>query len=166
VSNSWSGRWMLSVISTAALLLLVLGAHEPADNSNEPRWVSLIQLIADPDAYDGRPVTVAGVLRLDFEGTALYYGEGDGANKVPTNGVWLRLEPERIDELKALVDHYVTLSGRFSALDQGHLGLFRGSIREIRDVTRLLAVQESRQLQIERQRREAEELQKGSVPAP
>jgi len=44
---------------------------------NGPEDVSLIQLIANPQAYDGKTVRITGFLHLEFEGNAIYLHNED-----------------------------------------------------------------------------------------
>lgn len=55
-------------------LLLTLGAVAPTTgDSNGTESVSLVQLIANPDKFDDKPVLVMGFLRLEYEGNATYF---------------------------------------------------------------------------------------------
>lgn len=61
------------------ILLAVLSltiAVTIGQSQTEPLHVSLIQLIANPEKYDGKQVAVVGFLRLEFEGNALYLFAG------------------------------------------------------------------------------------------
>ncbi len=105
--------------------------------------VSLVELIARPELYDGRRVRVIGFVNFEFEGNGLYLSREDWVNGVYQNGVWV--DPEL--ELPAGVERDTTapsyrpnrrhalVEGTFRADDGGHLGLWSGSIRH---VTRLM----------------------------
>jgi hypothetical protein len=55
-----------------------------------PEHVSIVQLIAVPDRYEGRVVGVQGFVRLEFEGTAVYMSEDDYRYRNSKNAIWLR----------------------------------------------------------------------------
>jgi hypothetical protein len=95
--------------------------------------VSLIQLIATPDAFDGKFVRIYGFVRIEHEGTAVYLHRDDCEYMLTRNGLWLAandVAPEGSKE--ALVNnHYALIEGRFDAKSKGHLGLWSGSIDKI-----------------------------------
>ena len=98
--------------------------HAKGDN-----FVSLIQLIATPKVYDGMKVTVAGFMRLEFEGTAIYLHREDYENSLYQNGLWLHIGES--DDIRDLDKTYVLIEGIFDASDHGHMDLWAGSIKEI-----------------------------------
>ena len=79
-------RLFLCIALVAAYCPLVAG------QSNDP--VSLIQLIANPEKYDGKQVQVVGFLRLEFEGNALYLHEDDYTNNLYGNAVGIGVTKE------------------------------------------------------------------------
>jgi hypothetical protein len=97
--------------------------------------VSLVQLIATPERYDGKTVRLIGYLHLEFEGDAIYFHHEDFVDGITKNAVWIDL-PKDISpsETKAVNDHYVICTAKFVAGRHGHMGLFAG---ELEDVTRL-----------------------------
>ena len=90
--------------------------------------VSLIELIAAPDRFNGQPVRVIGFLHLEFEGNAVYLSEADHKHAVTKNGLWVTFKSGFSKELS---DSYVLLEGTFSANNQGHMGLWSGAIEDI-----------------------------------
>jgi hypothetical protein len=56
---------------------------------NEPLDVSMIQLIARPDDFDGEYVRVIGFYRHEFEGNALYLHREDYEQGLTKNGLWM-----------------------------------------------------------------------------
>lgn len=116
-----------------ALSLAVLGCKErPVSEEIEP--ISLIQLISQPEEYDGMHIAAVGVLRLDFEGTALYYSSEDARLGIPMNAIWLSIEPPDIKKYQNLKQEYVIVHGFFDADRKGHMGLHRGSIVKIESI--------------------------------
>ncbi len=97
--------------------------------------VSLIQLIANPQAYDGRTVRIIGFLHLEFEGNVIYLHNEDFRYGLTKNGLWIEIPKDMTKEqMKAVNDQYVICTARFVAKMHGHLGMNSG---EVANVTRL-----------------------------
>ena len=95
--------------------------------------VSIIQLIANPEKFNGEYVRLIGFVRLEFEGNAIYLHREDYEYGLTKNGIWLNItqdccgnDPQEFD-LK-----YVLVEGTFNAENYGHMGLFSGSIENIK----------------------------------
>jgi len=101
-------------------------------STGEPLVVSLLQLIANPEKFDGKPIRVIGFLRLEFEGNTLYLHREDYENAISGNGIWVDVSTEMAKQEDSLNMHYVLLQGIFSANDRGHMSLWSGSIKKIR----------------------------------
>jgi hypothetical protein len=126
------------------LLLLFLAAfnafaqlpgyiHKGADQNVQQ--VSVLQLIANPQAYEGRKVRLVGFLDLEFEGDALYLHREDFEHNIDENALWIDVPKEMTKEQMQVVNkQYVICEGIFKASGHGHMGVFSG---EIADVTRL-----------------------------
>jgi len=91
--------------------------------------VSLVQLIADPEKYDGKQVQVSGFIHLEFEGNGLYLHRDDFKFRIPQNGVWVDMRVGA--NFKGCQNSYVSIRGTFVAADHGHLGVWSGAIRDI-----------------------------------
>jgi hypothetical protein len=95
--------------------------------------VSLIQLIAQPEKFDGRPVRLIGFLRIEFEGNAIYLHREDFDHGISKNGVWIDVPADMSDRQKRDVNmRYVICAGIFSANNHGHMGMFSGAITNVR----------------------------------
>jgi hypothetical protein len=121
---------MLAALVTASS---AIGAQAPRPrNPQVVSDVSLMQLIATPERFNGRPVRVIGFCWLEFEGNSLYLHREDFDQGITRNAVWLDLGspvPARYMELKG---KYVVVEGTFSSSERGHFGMFGGSIKAIR----------------------------------
>lgn len=111
------------------MLATVLAA--PA-SAAEPTDVSIVQLIASPEKFDGKLIRVIGFLRLEFEGDALYLHREDYENGIMEDALWVDVNSEMTEQAKALNMKYVPLEGIFSSSDHGHMGMFQGTITKIR----------------------------------
>jgi hypothetical protein len=97
--------------------------------------VSLIQLIANPKAYDNKRVRVIGYLHLEFEGNAMYLHHEDFDYGLTKNAIWINVPEDMTNEqIKIVNDQYVICTARFRSGRQGHMGMNSG---EFFDVTRL-----------------------------
>jgi hypothetical protein len=93
-----------------------------------PQDVSIVQLLATPEKFDGKLIRVIGFLCLAFEGDAVYLHREDFDHGLTQNALWVDV-PEKRDE--SLSRKYVLLEGTFDASDHGHMGLFGGAIHKI-----------------------------------
>jgi hypothetical protein len=120
---------MKLIASICILLTCVLVSPIKAE---EPVDVTMIQLIASPEKFDGKLIRVIGFLRLEFEGDALYLHREDYENTLLGNGIWVDVTPEIAKESDTLNMNYVLLEGVFSSSERGHMGMWSGSITSIR----------------------------------
>ena len=97
-------------------------------------YASLVQLIATPDQFDGKRVVVSGFLCLEFEGHALYLHQDDFRVGNSSNAVALEL-PANWFRSNASIDcpgnRYALLEGEFDGKNNGHFGLFSGSLKGV-----------------------------------
>jgi hypothetical protein len=116
----------LSILSACLVFSFVglMCAEEPLD-------VSMIQLIATPEKFNGKIVRVFGYLHLEFEGDGLYLHKDDEREGLTRNGIWFDRSPEVEATPKRFTDHYVLVEGRFDAQGHGHMGLWSGTITGI-----------------------------------
>jgi len=129
------------------LLLAVgtLGAAS-AQNADAPQSVSLVSLIADPVAYDGKRVRVAGYLTTThFEDCSIYLSKDDFDHSITPNAVAVNWEgcfrkPRRgWTTWSILSGRYAVVEGTFRA-GRPEL-LLRSRVGVVEDVTRITASQ-------------------------
>jgi hypothetical protein len=101
-------------------------------NGEEPINATLLQLLANPEKFDGKLIRVIGFLRLEFEGDALYFHREDYENALLGNGIWVDATPEMKKQKTGLNMNYVLLEGVFNSGDKGHMDLWSGAIQQIR----------------------------------
>ncbi len=107
-----ASKCALGVIAAA---LLLTTASIPQATPPKPAVVSLIQLIANPDKYDGKPVAVIGFLRLEHEADLLYLGKDDYENVILPNTLWVDATEEMGKDRNELEMKYVRIEGIFKA---------------------------------------------------
>ena len=98
--------------------------------------ISLINLIATPEKYDGKLVQVIGYLTLEFEGKAIYLHKEDYVRGISDNGFWVDFSKEILDK-KDIMNYnkkYVIIVGTFDMKSLGHMGMFG---RTLKNITRL-----------------------------
>ena len=108
------------------------GIQPPPPDENAEA-VSLIQLIATPERFEGHMVRVIGVAQFGSEESALYLHREDSDLLNVSNAVWLATDKD----YRSLKGAFVIVEGRFTAREHGHLGAFPGTIREIRRLQRM-----------------------------
>lgn len=123
------GNWKMRKI--LQVLILTLFCIWMTAESNELSDVSMIQLIANPQQYEGKPIRVIAFLNLEFEGNALYLHREDFDRSILSNAVWISLDKEQVCTSRKLSGGYVLVEGIFSAKDRGHFGMFSGSIQHV-----------------------------------
>lgn len=107
--------------------------EKPGASPQQPLSVSLLQLIATPDNFEGKYVRIWGFVRIEHEGTAVYLHREDAEHMLTKNGLWLAANdasPEGSKEAQ-VKDRYALIEGRFTAKKTGHRGLWSGSIEAI-----------------------------------
>jgi hypothetical protein len=100
-----------------------------APTSGEPDDVSLLQLIANPVAFDGKRVRVIGFAHIEFEGQDLFLHREDFEHMLLKNALWLDV-PLR-PEVTKFNGRYMIVEGTFSARSKGHLGNNSGAIIDV-----------------------------------
>ena len=95
--------------------------------------VSVIQLIAQPEKFDGKRVRFIGFLRLEFEGNVIFLHREDFNRGISRNGLWVNVPSDMTKHQQDEVNmHYVICVGVFRAGMHGHMGMFSGEIDEVR----------------------------------
>lgn len=94
--------------------------------------VTMVQLLANPDKYDGELVRVIGVGNLEFEGNYIALSMDDWKYRTG-NYIWIRLGDRAIpyEEAQQYNGKYVLVEGFFDKDDSGHLSLFHGAITNV-----------------------------------
>jgi hypothetical protein len=117
------GKWVAAFIALVAIYLVGFAAYDqlvlrpPSESRQAPQRVSLVQLIASPEKYDGHRIQAAGYFIFEEEHHALYLTDTDGEYYLPENSVALLFDYRKFprDELRTFNRKYVNLTGRFIA---------------------------------------------------
>jgi hypothetical protein len=116
-------RYLILIVALFALNAQGIAAEIPE--------VSLIQLIATPDKFDGKRVMVVGVSEIEFEGNALYLHKEDRDLSLYKNALWLEVPKDKEALWKAHSSKYVLVVGTFRAGNLGHEDMFSGALEGI-----------------------------------
>jgi hypothetical protein len=133
INNCTESSSMLKALLT--LLTALALVFTPA-RSAEIRDVSMIQLIVNPERYDGSPIRVIAFLNLEFEGDALYLHREDYQKSIFSNAISISLTDRQIALSTKLSGGYVLVEGIFREKNRGHFGMFSGSIEQITQIQR------------------------------
>ena len=97
----------------------------------------LVQLIADPEDFDGERVRVEGFLHVKFEDNALYLHREDADHLVGRNAAWISFDGKVGGDPSAFDRRYVLVEGVFRADEHGHMGAYSGTIEDVNRVMEL-----------------------------
>ncbi len=104
---------------------------------------SLVSVLANPEKYDGKRITVTGFLHFQFEDSGLYLSKEAADYLITENSIWVRYSTDakldwRCGEkfpatlgLSYFDGRYVTLSGTFNMKERGHMGAFSGVLEDV-----------------------------------
>jgi hypothetical protein len=82
--------------------------------------ISIIQVIGNPQEFDGKRVAVVGFLGLHKDGNILYLHREDEEMGLYKNGLTVQFDsPLTQDDVTQVNMHYVYLGGTFDAKDKG-----------------------------------------------
>jgi hypothetical protein len=118
-------------VALSAMILITASSIGSAEHTGMAQAVSIVQLIATPEKYNGKLVLVGGFLRLEFEGDAIYLHEDDYRHGIYANALWVNLDAKTAENTDKLNLHYAFVEGTFDASRHGHGGLFPGTINNI-----------------------------------
>ena len=122
------------------LLLLTLSCSAPVAchaasdlnrNGEMLTSVSMIELIANPQKFDGQRVIISGFVRLEFEGNAIYLHEEDYRNILWKNGLALKMTLAQQKQYADRGSKYCNVIGTFHAVSPGYFSLWSGGLSNI-----------------------------------
>ena len=97
--------------------------------------LSMVQLLANPEKYDGDHVRVVGYIHIEPESSAIYLHREDEERYLFKNGSWVSLAPGvSFDDCQ---DTYAVIEGVYRARNQGRMSLWTGTITHVTRCQRL-----------------------------
>jgi len=137
---------MLSLV-LFCLFFLTAGESRQKPIAPKPENVSLIQLIASPEKFDGKMVSLVGFLGIEPEDARVYLSREDYQQYIPGNGVWVDVNKDMLRNVEDIDLHYVVLVGIFKlhGLPTHYPGgTGGGGITDVRQCTAWLTASERR----------------------
>ena len=120
------------LVCSHSLIGQMRGYYPKGGPDTSSQDVSLVQVIANPQQYDGKKIRFIGFLRLEFEGNAAYLHQEDYDNGISMNAIWIDVPSDMTEVQKKDTNlHYVICAGTFRAADHGHMGMFSGSLANV-----------------------------------
>lgn len=121
------------IIAVAALVSWSVGSAHPLQIHDDRIAVSVMELIATPDRFDGKLVWVTGFLDLNLEGDVLYLHREDYQNLLRQNAIWVDTTEEMGKNRAGLNTKYVRILGTFRAGPRGNDRTLVGGITQIKE---------------------------------
>lgn len=122
-----------SVLILSVIIFLLCGGMTLFKKHHPIQEVTIIQLIATPEKYDGQRIRVVGVGNLEFEGNAIYLSKEDLSYRI-YHAVWLDFDNNTslsYEKAKQYNGKYIIVEGIFDKDESGHMSLFHGAITDI-----------------------------------
>lgn len=100
--------------------------------------VSMMQIIVDPDKYDGKRVEIQGYYIMAFENNALYFHEDDYRYSIYKNAIWMGYNEYFFNtfDIFAPYEGYITIEGVYRKITPGYSSLFSGRLEDITYISR------------------------------
>jgi len=91
--------------------------------------VSIVDLIANPELFDGEKVLVEGYVHIEFEARGIYLHKDDFLYGITRNALWLAAAAS--DDLTKCQNSYARVRGTFKGGIGGHNDAFMGTLEQV-----------------------------------
>jgi len=91
--------------------------------------VSMLQLLANPDKFDGSRVRVVGYIHFEADHDAIYLHREDEEQHLFKNGSWVSLAPGV--SFEGCQDAYVMIEGVYRARNEGRMSRWSGAVTHV-----------------------------------
>jgi hypothetical protein len=118
-----------------ALLLVLQGFQTGelrAQRAQKIIYPSMLQLIVNPEQFEGKEISVIGFLSMGREGDLLYFHEQDEKHAILQNAIQVQESAQMHRDAEKLDLKYVKLSGIFHVNDRSKLPFYSGTIADVR----------------------------------
>lgn len=116
-------------------VFITTSAFSYGEGDHHAIGVSIVQLIAAPDKYDGKVVRVIGVAQVEFEGNVICLSKEDLKNGVTKNCLWHSPNYKQMTVSESILSKfnakYVLMEGTFNPRNTGHMGLTSGALENV-----------------------------------
>lgn len=128
-------RFCSSGATSRLLFLAAMSIPGIAQESRGPRFISMVQLLSNPEQYNGKLIRVVGYLWIEPEGSAIYLHKEDKINSLTKNAIQISVSEEMYKRREELSGYYVLIEGVFSSDDKGHMELYSGVLQSIQRIS-------------------------------
>lgn len=122
------------MLKTVCLIVSLMLVTPLQAQSRRYTSVSMVRLIADPQSYDTKSVSIVGFVRIRFEGTAIYLHQEDDEFFITKNALWLDISKSELKQYEYANGKYMLVEGDFDAKNTGRGDNFSGTIKNIRRI--------------------------------
>ncbi len=113
------------------IVILFLSPYGSGASSETPIDVSIIQLIATPEMFEGKFVSVIGFIHIGQEQDLLFLEEQDFNQAAYQNALWFHLSEEMGRDWQKLNRNFVGVVGVFTARHEGPYGCPNGGFLSV-----------------------------------
>lgn len=100
--------------------------------TDQPLYVSMLQLITTPERFDHKLVSVVGFLTVEREGDRLFAHQEDALHSILGNAVLIEGTKEMFRDRERLQLKYVKILGTFEASGRKRNPFYSGSVVRLR----------------------------------
>ena len=118
-------------LMAAAWFVFLSLATPTYGQQGQPLRLSLVQLITNPERYDGKLVSVVGYLTFGYEGDGLYLHKEDYENGINADGLAVDRTKQMLKDREKLYDNYVLIVGVFRRQELPAIYVSTGRITNI-----------------------------------
>ena len=127
---------ILSVVFIGGVILLFSITRafggDPTLKNSQYHNVSIINLIATAEKYQGKQVRLIGYVVLGFENKSIFISDVHAKHSILSNALWMDIE---LNENNRIFDNrYCIVEGVFDSLSRGHLNMYSGTITDIKRI--------------------------------
>lgn len=118
------------ILSILLFCSIFISNITPACAYADPISVSLIQVIANPEKYDGKDIQLIGYFHIDidFDEAVLCLHKEDYNNSIVLNTFWIDVDNKNKQQYEKVNDNYVIIRGIFN---KGGHGIHAGGLTNI-----------------------------------
>jgi hypothetical protein len=87
------------------------------------------RVVARPELYHEKRVSLVGFINLEFEGNALYHTESEYRHAQTADAIWI--DVEGLKTKPPFARGWVIVEGTFNGERRGHFGSFAGTLEKI-----------------------------------
>lgn len=123
-------KWSLIILFT--MIIQYSNAQEKATS------VSFIQLISNPEKFEGKLLRVSGFMHVKPEDIGLYFSK-ESADYLLGESIWISFDSSFIkkNSIRLFDAKYVELVGIYDKNERGHISGFQGSLKSVSQIRKL-----------------------------